>query len=528
MGRVRLLDEGVRNKIAAGEVIQSPRSVVKELLENALDAGAGRVEVEIWQGGKEKISTSDNGCGMERDDVLLAVARYATSKISKVEDLSRIMTYGFRGEALASIGTVSRVAIETRPRGQDAGTRVLVEAGEIKETVDCGRDYGTAIAVHDLFFNLPVRRKFLKSAEYEKRSVVDLVKSYVIANPEVGFKLSGDGKVLLGFEPVPDYAARIRQVFSRTYPKLFALYEKGEPLCVAGFFSRPGDETLEDSFRYIIVNGRPVQHRAVYRAVVEALGRPQHKPSFAIYIQSDPGFVDVNIHPAKTEVKFNDERYAQDFIFQAIKRQLAKTTHPAETVSEGLFPYAVEVDRERGEEFWQLHNTYIVAPTRTGMIIVDQHVAHERIIFESILKTKPAVQRLLFPVIIELEPLEFDVYQTIKVYLGEMGMEIKEFSGNVVVIDTLPAGTRVNRDELKGLFTELAGLKTELTKRREEIAKVIACKTAIKAGDRLTPAEMQNLIDRLFACANPYICPHGRPTVIKFTLDELGHRFGRT
>lgn len=523
-----MLDTDVRNKIAAGEVIQNPRSVVKELLENALDAGAGRVEVEIRQGGKEKISASDDGCGMERDDVLLAVARYATSKISKIEDLSRIMTYGFRGEALASIGIVARLSVETRARHQDVGTRVLIEAGEMKETVDWGRDFGTVVTVHDLFFNLPVRRRFLKSAEYEKRNVVDLVRSYVVANPQVGFKLTSDGKVLLQFEPVPDYAARIKQVFGRTYAKLFALDEKGEPLQVTGFLSRPGDETIEDGFQYIIINGRPVQHRAVYRAVVEALGRPQHKPSFCVYIQSDPGFLDVNIHPAKTEVKFKDERYAQDFIFQAIKRQLAKTTQPTVTVSEGLFPYGIEADRERGEEFWQLHNTYIVAPTRTGMIIVDQHVAHERIIFESILKAKPALQRLLFPVIIELEPPAFEAYQRIKVHLGEMGMETKEFSGNVVVIDTLPAGTKANRDELKNLFAEVSGMKTELVRKREEIAKVIACKTAIKAGDRLTPAEMQNLIDRLFACANPYICPHGRPTVIKFSLDELGHRFGRT
>ncbi len=529
MGRVKVLDEELRSKIAAGEIIQNPKSVVKELIENAIDAGAKRIEIEIGQGGKEKIMVSDDGCGMDRADALQAATRYATSKITRLEDLSNILTYGFRGEALASIGAVARMIIETRARDEStSGIKVVVEAGVIKEETEIARDHGTTVTVYDLFFNLPVRKKFLKSNEWEKRGVIETVKNYLLTNPAIGFRLRSDNKTLLQIEPVSENAPRVKQIFTKGYSQLASIDEKGEPLSVTGFFSRPGEVAMSESFQYIFVNQRPVQYRSVYRTILDALGRPQHKPNFIIYINSDPAFVDVNIHPGKAEVKFKDERYANDFISQTLKRHLTSKDQAMVGVSEQIFPYPEISDKEKGEEFWQLHNTYIIAQTRSGMVIIDQHVAHERIIYEGILKGKGGTQRLLFPVIIELDDQEFAAFNKIKEQLNEMGIEAKEFSGNVVVIDTLPAGTKVNREELKNLFTELSDLKAELTKKREEIAKVVACKTALKAGERLSPAEMQNLIDRLFACENPYICPHGRPVIIKFTLEELGHRFGRT
>ncbi|MEO0225801.1 MAG: hypothetical protein ABIL05_02490, partial [candidate division WOR-3 bacterium] len=341
-------------------------------------------------------------------------------------------------------------------------------------------------------------------------------------------KLTADGKILFQFESVKDYRSRVRQLFPKSFSELILFEEAGAPLSVTGFLQQPVSSSRAENFQSIFVNQRPVQHRAIYRTILDALGNPQSRPNFILYIKSDPEFVDVNIHPAKTEIKFRDERYAQDFIFQAIKKNLKPTAERVISLREGYLEYPTGEEQEKGEEFWQLHNTYIIAQTKNGMIVVDQHVAHERIIFETILKNKPGIQRLLFPVIVELNAQEFETFKSIKDSLAEMGIEAKEFSANVIVIDTLPAGTKLNRDELKNLFVELSELKAELIKKREEVAKVIACKTAIKAGDRLTPAEMQNLIDRLFACENPYLCPHGRPTVIKFSLDDLAHRFGRT
>lgn len=252
MGRVKILQDEVRSKIAAGEVVQNPKSVVKELLENALDAGADKIDIEISRGGKERILVSDNGCGMDRDDVVLAVTRYATSKITQVEDLSCIRSYGFRGEALASISAVSRVAIETRYQGDAVGTQMKIEAGAMSEVRDCGRATGTTVMVYDLFFNLPVRRKFLKSDEWEKRQIVEMVKQYCLVNHQIFLKLKTDARVILQVESAPDLATRVRQLFPRTATQLKTIDEAGEPLSLMGFFSGPVIHPLRRIFNIFL------------------------------------------------------------------------------------------------------------------------------------------------------------------------------------------------------------------------------------------------------------------------------------
>jgi DNA mismatch repair protein MutL len=291
-----------------------------------------------------------------------------------------------------------------------------------------------------------------------------------------------------------------------------------------------------------------VKYPRIYRTIIGAYQNPKNLPAFLVNIHVDPTFVDVNIHPTKNEIKFKDERYILDLLTQIVRKEVFRTTtavdygtkqrhveksnsalhyaEPRTYVQETIIPYAPDETKMGTGEFWQLHNTYILAQTKSGLIIVDQHVAHERIIYESIMKGNQDGQRLLFPITLELTPEEYQAYKSTKIILKEFGIEFKEFSSRTVVIDSLPAYAQVNREEILGLFNEINGLGN-LMKQKSELAKVLACRSAIKAGQKLSAGEMQDLIDKLFACENPYTCPHGRPIVLKFSLEDLGARFGR-
>jgi DNA mismatch repair protein MutL len=318
---------------------------------------------------------------------------------------------------------------------------------------------------------------------------------------------------------------------------------------ISGFFSQP-DFFERHHCNYIYVNSRPVKYPRIYRTIIEAYQNPKNIPAFLVNIQVDPAFVDVNIHPTKSEVKFRDERYILDLLTQVIKKAVFKTSstvdsitrqrgteksgstvyyaHPEHSsyIQETIIPYTSEETKMDTGEFWQLHNTYILAQTKSGLIIVDQHVAHERIIYESIMEGKQDGQRLLFPITLELTPEEYRAYKNTIHILKQFGVEFKEFSARTIVIDSLPTYAQVNREEIMGLFNEINALGN-LIKQKSEIAKVLACRSAIKAGQKLSPGEMQDLIDKLFACENPYTCPHGRPIILKFSLEDLGARFGR-
>jgi DNA mismatch repair protein MutL len=551
MGRIKILNPEVRDRIAAGEVITRPVSVVKELLENSLDAMARRIELEIEEGGKRKCLVNDDGMGMNRDDARLALERYATSKISRVEDIEVISSYGFRGEALASIAQVARFELETSD-GRE-GTKIEVIGGVTKGEYDSHRPQGTKIKITDLFFNLPVRRKFLKSAVWERRLIIEAVKSYALIAPQTAFSLSEVDHRLLDIPSTEDNKRRIQMLFPRDLcDNLIAIEHEIGGVKIKGFVSRPDFPAAHHHLNYIYVNSRPVKYPRFYRAIISAYQNPKDNPAFWVNIIVDPRLVDVNIHPTKSEVRLKDERYIVDILTQLIKNTVfsrirtddfrptrvdfgsSPTTQGVTDntnifVQEMTLPYAREEKKfpsADSDEFWQLHNTYILAQTKSGFIMIDQHVAHERIIYESIMKGKHEAQRLLFPISLELSAEEYRAYKTTRTLLRELGVEFKEFSSQTIVIDSLPAYAHIDRAAIAELFKEIDGLGN-LIKQKSEVAKVLACRTAIKAGQKLTHIEMQDLIDKLFACENPYTCPHGRPIILKFSLEDLGARFGR-
>lgn len=546
MSKIRILADDVRGKIAAGEVITRPASVIKELIENSLDAKAGRIEVEITNGGKDKCLVNDDGQGMDREDAGLALERYATSKMSSIDDIGRVLTLGFRGEALASIAQVSRFEMETSDGL--VGTTVIAEAGVMKSVRDSARPRGTRIKVSDIFFNFPARLKFMKSASWERRLITDLIRSYALIQPGVSFYLSDGEQEILNLPAAGSIRQRIKAVHPRSLTDhLIDIDLDLGTTRITGLLTHPAAAPGK-GFGSIYVNSRPVKYPRIYRALLEAYQNPQSPPAFVLDIRVDPQSVDANIHPSKSEVKFRDERYVLDLLSRAVKGVIYRKRKPAAVgsgtgppvrsgpmtqpalVQDMAPPYAAAAAAESGrtpDEFWQLHETYILAQTRSGLIIVDQHVAHERIIYESIMRGRAESQRLLFPITIELTPEEYRVYEKTKHVLAEMGIEFKEFSARTIVIDSLPADARTNREEIAGLFSELDTLGN-LIEEKSEVARVLACRGAIKAGQRLSPAEMQSLIDRLFATENPYTCPHGRPIVLRWTIEELEHRFGRT
>ena len=544
MAHIHVLSPEVRGKIAAGEVIVRPASVVKELVENSLDADARRVEVEIANGGKDKCLVNDNGYGMDRKDAELALERYATSKISLIEDIENIRTFGFRGEALASIAHVSKFEMETS--NGTTGTRIVCEGGVIRNVADSERPQGTRVKVSSLFYNLPVRRKFLKSAAWERRLITETIKAYAIISPQTAFILADAKRSILNLPTVDSIEVRVKTMIPKQAAAfLFRVDFQVGATHISGVLSRP-DLNVAYRLNNIYVNSRPVRYPRVYRAILEAYGSPKNPPIFAVSIQTEPQLVDANVHPAKTEVKFKEERYILDLLGQMIRRDVFRKTitvdyeiekHDMQRtrtlsqrfIQDAVVPYGTDgVEAiHNSEEFWQLHDTYVLAQTKSGLIIVDQHVAHERVIYESIMKGRVQSQRLLFPITIELTPEEYNVYEKTREVLKEMGIEFKEFSSNTVVIDSLPADFRINREEIGGLFSELVELGNLVTE-KSRIARVLACRGAIKAGQKLSTLEMQALIDRLFATENPYTCPHGRPIVIKWSLEELARRFGRS
>lgn len=546
MPKIKLLLPEVRSKIAAGEVIIRPSSVIKELVENSLDAGAKRIEIEIEAGGKKKCLVNDDGYGMSREDALLSLERYATSKIESIEDIERINTFGFRGEALASIAQVSLLDLETSDGNE--GTKISVEAGEKKQIGEVFRERGTRIKVSNLFFNLPARLKFLKSDEYERRLIIDVVKTYALISPQVHFILAETNRNILNIPAVNTFKMRLMQIYSEPMVNKLLPFELSVGQISFNGFLSPPDFNEKANLNLIYVNTRPVRYPRIARIISEIYQHPQNPPAFFLNINIPPQSLDVNIHPTKSEVKIKEERYVIDLLTQGIKEKIFHRTvvkdyssEPAisvvsksntQLVQDFLISYdahtsakSVSTVQETGE-FWQLHNTYIFAQTSTGMIIVDQHVAQERIIYESILSNRGTAQHLLFPITIELTPDEYRIYQHTKETLKSVGIEFKEFSGRTLVIDTLPSDSKITREDLQGFFSEIGSLGN-LMNEKKELAKIIACRMAIKAGQKLSPAEMQSLIDKLFACENPFICPHGRPIVIKINLDDLDKRFGR-
>lgn len=663
MGRIHVLSEHVANKIAAGEVVERPASVLKELLENSLDAGATRIRVQIEGGGKKLLQVTDNGWGMVRDDALLAFERHATSKIKDAEDLLNIHTLGFRGEALPSIASVSRVLLETRAAEEDGGTVLEIAGGKILRVEDAGLPPGTSISVRDLFFNTPARKKFLKAESTELSHLASLVTHYALAHPDKHFELHSASNAMLIAAPVESHSDRIYQVFGReTLDQLVPVaagmklervgipepppwrrdedYEPPVPgdIRVHGFVSKPELQKLNRNSIYVFVNNRLIRDRLVQHAIIEAYRNiipPTVFPVVLLFIQLPNAEVDANVHPSKTEVRFRQQSLVHDFVRDSVRAALMKARPVPQftreimaqpTASPGLSPgaamgfqpgmrpefaggVAVQQAAAPGEftlhapeqpainsrlqfagepipieanaavsgfggvqpqmiqpqtivnghdscgniladepqiipdqsalaslkPLGQVRDSFILAVNADGLWIIDQHVAHERVLFEKVLRERSQAavegQRMLMPLIVELTPGQQAVYSEISEELHRNGFDVELFGTRTVAIKTAPAG--VQGAEVEKMLIELLDQfqheeqVLNLEKVRARIAASIACHAAIKINMPLDQQKMEWLLKELAQTECPMSCPHGRPVVLRYSVKEIQKAFKR-
>jgi DNA mismatch repair protein MutL len=582
--KIIILPEDLTNKIAAGEVADRPAAIVKELVENSIDAGSDEITVILKNGGKTLIQVVDNGTGMIREDAILAIQRHTTSKIGNYDDLHNIRTLGFRGEALASIVSVSRMELKTIPHKETSGTLVKIEGGVVDDIADTGGTRGTSISVKNLFYNTPARRKFLKNDETEYRYILGVMQRFTLAYFQTSFTLYHNDNKIFELKP-KDPDLRLIEVLGNRYKDKFVKVEdKGTLLQIWGFIGNQDSVKKSRGDQFLFLNGRYINNRALNHAVVSSYGTiiPHGEfPLYVLFLEIDPRRIDVNVHPSKMEVKFADERLVYDLLRAAVKRALSSEQiipslssqytvepHPLTRSFEQLYPkqtaiplYETHPPSERAIEFvtpggvaqekppiisiprrepkyeranvWQIHNQYIVSEIKSGLIVIDQHVAHERILYEQALKNfdhnKPASQQLLFPQVVDLTPEDFSFMMDILPFLERIGFIIKGFGGNTVVLEGVPSGLKIGNPEtvLNEIIDEFKKNRNNSLDSRDNVAKSYACKMAIKKGDPLTREEMNLLIDQLFATQSPYFCPHGRPVIVTLSLEELDKRFGR-
>ena len=658
MGRIHVLPEHVANKIAAGEVVERPASVVKELLENSLDAGSTRVKIQVEAGGKKLIQITDDGCGMVRDDALLAFERHATSKIKNAEDLLNIATLGFRGEALPSIASVSRFRLETRASDQDSGTVVEIAGGKIFRVEEAGLPPGTSIAIRDLFFNTPARKKFLKAESTELSHIASLVTHYALAHPDKHFELHSATNAMLVAPPVASYSDRVYQVFGKEVldqlisvaaelplahiglpqppPWLREKKDDNVPvdpgnLRLHGFVSKPEIQKLNRNSIYLFVNGRLIRDRLIQHALTDAYRNiipPTVFPVVLLFLEMPNAEVDVNVHPSKTEVRFRQQTVVHDFLRDSVRAALMKArpvpqfvteirAHPtaspsltpgaraasadasaSQTISGATAPdiFALQVplqpavverlhfsdgieveanaaipvarfprqtfggvelpitrdgcappiqDAEPAEDvvpslsslkpLGQLRDSFILAVNPEGLWIVDQHVAHERVLFEKVLRQRAQQQvesqRLLMPIVIELSPAQLAVFAEISDELQKNGFEAEPFGARSIAIKIAPAGLEASAVEqmLHELLEQFAreDQALNLEQIRGRIAASIACHAAIKVNMPLEQNKMEWLLGELAKTECPMSCPHGRPVVLRYSIKDIQRAFKR-
>jgi len=585
MSKVHRLPAALANQIAAGEVVERPASVVKELIENALDAGARRISVVTEFGGKKSISVEDDGEGMSSEDAQLAVERHATSKLRTSTDLAAIMTLGFRGEALPSIASVSKFRLRTRLRGDLSGTEIRIDAGALVSAKETGAPEGTLIEVQDLFYNLPARKKFLKADTAESAQISKLVTQLALGYPEVGFTLRNGGRVVVEAPPAASLAERFFQIY-RMRPDLIAVSKQAAGITVHGYVAALGEMGPVRGPQHVFVNRRLVRDRTINHAIQQAYSVAtikERSPEVHLFIELPPDRVDVNVHPTKAEVRFLDQNLIHEVLRRAIVDALGQTGVPELVLSQaaltpppaftgalpltwgnvpssaaGPDPLADAIDRAiqappqtsvgavPGREtiaslirpmvpLGQFRNTFIIAVDEEGIAIIDQHVAHERILFEQIserlLKGGLESQRLLTPVIMDFGAGEHATLKNHIAELEKLGFALDDFGGSSIRVSAVPAilkwedsetALRAAAGDLEGL-TPGAGLETSV----RQLAATMACHAAVKANDPLTREKMQYLLDELRRTAHSSVCPHGRPVVLRLTRREIEKSFER-
>ena len=584
---IKQLSENLKNKISAGEVVERPASVIKELVENSIDSGADEIKVIVEKGGKQLIQVSDNGSGINSKELPIAFERFSTSKISSFEDLYKIDSLGFRGEALASIASVSEVKIISKMEDSD-GAEMVINNGISGKVGPAAALKGTSITVQNLFYNTPARRKFLKSPRVEFRKIVEMIRRYALSNPSVSFNLVSDERNILNLnsESLED---RIVHVMDPAYrDQLLKLnFLKGD-YTISGFLgnlnlvrTRPGEQ-------YIFLNGRFIKNRllnsAVYNAYKSILNRGEY-PFFALNIILPLNEVDINVHPMKTEVRFKDEWRIYHVIKSSVEEAISpilKTIPDFEkpsfdnkfdfpttfipkkgepnpnqenfnlnSISNTDIEFKPAIDRAKSyasqlasrpepnsgkvdlENIWQVHSKYIVSPISSGLVIIDQHVAHERVLFEEAMaafdNNPMAGQTLLFPEVMEFSSDEFSVLLDVLPSLEKMGFRLKESGSNSIMIEAIPSEMSWGNEKniIKEMLDNFLENQKNYSSFQEALAASFSCNAAIKAGDVLNTQEMRELVNRLFGTKHPYYCPHGRPIIIQLSMDELDRRFER-
>jgi DNA mismatch repair protein MutL len=564
--RIAILPDAVADQIAAGEVVERPASVVKELVENALDADARLVRVELENGGKVLIQVSDDGSGMGREDAVLALDRHATSKVRSAADLVGVATFGFRGEALPAIASVSRLMLTTHD-GQEEGSELTVVGGRLERVAPAPRQRGTTVTVRGLFFNTPARRKFLRSAASETRAATEAVATLALAHPETGFELHVDNTCRLAVSPTEDPAERLAAVWGRDLAgTLVPVQYAAGAFRVSGYIQRPGDAQPTGRRTQLFVNGRPFRDPFLIRAAeagYRAAIHPGDRPSIYLKIEVAPEDVDVNVHPAKLEVRFRDRIGVERVVEEAARAALGALVAaapvgewrmmPAGQRDSGaggqlmpltdLFDPAESADRSEGPStdrggfdipLVQMFDTYIMYEGPDGVIIVDQHSAHERVLYEAVLAQLSGIgapaQRLLLPLTLELTDEELDAFEAHAQELRRVGFEAEPFGGRTIVVHAVP--TPHPRFDAGACFREMVadlarGRFGGWSNRLERFAATYACRAAVKAGQRLEEREMRTLLLRLFATDMPPHDVHGRATIVQLPREELERRFGR-
>ena len=644
MSQIKILPDRIANKIAAGEVIERPASVVKELVENALDAHAKRILVRVERAGQRLISVSDDGDGMDPEDALLCFEPHATSKIATEEDLFHISSFGFRGEAMPSIASVSRLTLRTRPRNSPEGFQVQLNGGTLDNTMPVGCAPGTETTVRDLFYNVPARRKFLKSNSTEEHHITETLSLISLAHPRVAFELQIDNRKILSSGAGEELMPRIRDIYGRELADaMIPLEYDNDRISIHGYITRRGVTRPTRSEQRIFVNNRPVESLPVYRGIREGCGPMLEKGRYhpaLLFLSLDPALVDINVHPAKREVRFRNEFEVAAAVREAVAEAMSRAARtdnpflnpdtpaevpsypdtpaskanafdpadfirrqaslppvePAGTVSEGregerLFRKTADIspaplpstprierillgakvdyvpvgslpDRNAVPDLFQpaendpepiqqeeeirpsgfpkrgdlhvlgfLENSYIIATMKDSLVLIDQHAAHERVLYERLLKKNGEIlsQKLLIPISLELSRSDCRFLDANREIFHSLGFETETFGDHAVKLNAIPQALR--QDNAGGVFRDILSLVTEngSFSGRTDSAKLAqaACKAAVKAHDKLTMEECNALLDQMAQCDLPYCCPHGRPTILNISLNELERRFGR-
>jgi DNA mismatch repair protein MutL len=616
-------------KIAAGEVVERPASVLKELVENSIDAGASRIDVAVEGAGFSMMKVSDNGCGMSRGDLSICVAAHATSKIRSADDLFSIATMGFRGEALASVAAVSRMSVASSDGDSDGlGYEIAVEGGVRGEIRPVPRTRGTTVTARDLFYNVPARKKFMKTPRGEQIAIVRIIEQIAVPFPGIRFTLTIDGKKSLDFPVAGTLRERLCAVAGNEFAReLVECADDGDGISALAFVSSPDKLQPKPRFQSLYVNLRRIDNDSVAHAVRQAFSEylgHGNRPSFFCFLDVDPSRADVNVHPTKQQMKFDDERAVFGFIYHTVRDGLRKAedeknaaapdsggsgdsgwngeilnrydvrdhravppsgdgygagsgnigpnlylyggggrqsgpSSPAPPLDNNAAardaaqmvlsfpsapsgPEAAPGQRPVPGQAWdliqcyQIHGLFVLAPIKNGILLIDQHAAHERVLYEQALADldagSPVSQQLLFPIVFEMGAAEKAVLESGKDYFNKMGFEISDFGGNAVSVSALPVFLKDGRAEeaVRGMVRYLLdGRDPESFKEpHKRFAAAFACGAAIKSGQKLSQEEMNALINTLFSANNPYTCPHGRPTLVRISVDELARRFLRT